>query len=377
MVWLGETLQKLGSAAVKMAQNTSRNNKSTIFEVSYLGLSLLGSWLILRWALKQMDPTKKNVETAKQRKKALSKRLGRPVNTDGQYEDVIAQEVVNPAHINITLQDVGGLDHIIEDLQRNVITPMRRPELFRTSLLRQKRGVLLYGPPGTGKTMLAKALASECNACFINLKASTLLSKWYGDTNKLIAAVWSLAAKIAPTILFIDEVDSLLGHRRAVEHEATTAMKTEFMQLWDGFESASDSNIVVLGATNKRDDLDDAVLRRFSLQYEALRALAERTEGYSGSDLTELCSMAAAIPFHDAAPTQSSPAPLSLRHFEAVLAAYTPPSRAAQETQAAKRRGGRGVADLPAREDSMRVLAAMFNSMLGSQQQESEEEGSV
>ncbi|RMZ53112.1 hypothetical protein APUTEX25_004936, partial [Auxenochlorella protothecoides] len=272
MVWLGETLQKLGSAAVKMAQNTSRNNKSTIFEVSYLGLSLLGSWLILRWALKQMDPTKKNVETAKQRKKALSKRLGRPVNTDGQYEDVskrvIAQEVVNPAHINITLQDVGGLDHIIEDLQRNVITPMRRPELFRTSLLRQKRGVLLYGPPGTGKTMLAKALASECNACFINLKASTLLSKWYGDTNKLIAAVWSLAAKIAPTILFIDEVDSLLGHRRAVEHEATTAMKTEFMQLWDGFESASDSNIVVLGATNKRDDLDDAVLRRFSLQYE-------------------------------------------------------------------------------------------------------------
>lgn len=74
---------------------------------------------------------------------------------------------------------------------------------------------------------------------------------------------------------------------------------------------------------------------------------------------------------------RSSPAPLSLRHFEAVLAAYTPPSRAAQETQAAKRRGGRGVADLPAREDSMRVLAAMFNSMLGSQQQESEEEGSV
>lgn len=321
---------------------------------------------------------------AKERKKALSKRLGRPVNTDGQYEDVIAQEVVNPAHINVTLRDVGGLDHIIEDLRRNVITPMRRPELFRTSLLRQKRGVLLYGPPGTGKTMLAKALAAECDACFINLKASTLLSKWYGDTNKLIAAVWTLAAKIAPTILFIDEVDSLLGHRRAVEHEATTAMKTEFMQLWDGFETQSAANIVVLGATNKRDDLDEAVLRRFSLQYEvrlprapqratilalllarharelgpqyldpglwaevreraglveahppepasersssssdagptlpprpaqgkpgttkgALKLLAERTEGYSGSDLTELCSMAAAVPFHDAAASQ-------------------------------------------------------------------------
>ncbi|KDD73870.1 AAA+ ATPase, partial [Helicosporidium sp. ATCC 50920] len=251
-----------------MTQLAARNSSISIYEVAYLGLSLLGSWLLVRWTVKQLDPTKKNVETAKQKKKALSKRLGRVVNLDGQYEDVIAQEVVNPESISVSLADIGGLDHIIDDLQRNVITPMRRPELFCTSLLRQKRGVLLYGPPGTGKTMLAKALARECGACFVNLKASTLLSKWYGDTNKLIAAVWTLAYKIQPAILFIDEVDALLGARRSQEHEATTAMKTEFMQLWDGFETSTDSNILVLGATNKRDDLDDAVLRRFSLQYE-------------------------------------------------------------------------------------------------------------
>ena len=95
--------------------------------------------------------------------------------------------------------------------KRNVITPMLQPQHFRTSLLRQKRGVLLYGPPGTGKTMLAKALAKECTACFIVIKASTILSKWYGETNKMISAIWTVAYKLQPTILFIDEVDALLG----------------------------------------------------------------------------------------------------------------------------------------------------------------------
>ncbi|EFN59505.1 hypothetical protein CHLNCDRAFT_19045 [Chlorella variabilis] len=325
---------------------------------------MLGSWLILRWALNQMDPNKNAKAMAKLRKKELAKRLGRPVNLDGQYEDVVAQAVINPAAIDVTLEDVGGLDHIIEDVTRNVITPMRHPEHFRSNLLRQKRGVLLYGPPGTGKTMLAKALARECNACFILLKSSTILSKWYGDSNKLVAAVWSLASKLQPCILFIDEVDSLLGQRSHQEHEATTAIKTEFMQaralgglhpaglgragralslpLWEGFETTGRSNILVLGATNKKDRLDDAVLRRFSLQYEVklpnvtqreailrltlqrhareigpeniepqllplgaadggsgLAWLAERTDGFSGSDLVQLCSQAAAVPIQE------------------------------------------------------------------------------
>lgn len=343
--------------------------------------------------------------------------------------------MVNPRQIDITLADVGGLEDIIDDLRRNIITPMRRPEHFRTSLLRQKRGVLLYGPPGTGKTMLAKALARECGASFINIKASTILSKWYGDTNKLINAVWTLAYKVQPTILFIDEVDSLLGARRSMEHEASTAMKTEFMQLWEGFETMPMNNVVVLGATNKRDSLDDAVLRRFSLQYEVklpglaqretilklmlrkhgaevghglvhpvlieeantvsatpaaavangtsepvtsgnrrnsnrnnsnntngapaaiaadprvrpLRDIAIRTEGYSGSDLSELCSQAAAIPVHEyiaameryeteRGEKQPVLEPLSKHHFEQVLEHIVPPSRAAQAAQASVRR---------------------------------------
>lgn len=353
---------------------------------------------------------------AKDRKKQLTKRLGRPINLDGQYEDIIAQEVVNPQQIDVTLKDVGGLDDIIDDLRRNIITPMKRPEHFRTSLLRQKRGVLLYGPPGTGKTMLAKALARECGACFINLKASTVLSKWYGDTNKLIHAVWTLSYKLQPTILFIDEVDSLLGARKSMEHEATTSMKTEFMQLWEGFETMPNNNVVVLGATNKRDALDDAVLRRFSLQYEVklpgksqreailrlmlqrhlaemgpefiedslkedlgfnllngnmegdkkdgspslakprkagsrlrpLRDIAERTQGFSGSDLAELCSQAAAIPVHEyigavekGENKGEGPEPLCKMHFEQVLAHMEPPSRAAQALRAQRRRFSR------------------------------------
>jgi SpoVK/Ycf46/Vps4 family AAA+-type ATPase len=368
-------------------------------------------------------PTRPSTQ-AKDRKKALAKRLGKPIHLDGAYEDVIAQEVVNPASIDVSLADVGGLDAIVEDLRRHVITPVRHPEHFRQGLLRAKRGVLLYGPPGTGKTLLAKALAKECGACFINLKASTLLSKWYGDTNKLIHAVWTLAYKIQPTILFIDEVDALLGHRRALEHEATTAMKTEFMQLWEGFESRPHCNVVVLGATNKRDALDEAVLRRFSLQYEVrlpgaaqreailravlrrhvadvgaeyveptllrdvragparapaglggangagapppraspVRDVARRTEGFSGSDLAELCSQAAAIPVHqyladieaaaaaaargdDAAAAALAPrgvVPLSKVHFEATLEVMVPPSRAAQAAQRRAARGGVG-----------------------------------
>jgi hypothetical protein len=174
-------------------------------QVGYLGLSMLGSWLILRWALKQMDPNKNAKALAKARKKELAKRLGRPVNLDGQYEDVsgrrrpvcicaaaalrrvlpclpssvscpfptaralphgacftqvVAQAVINPAAIDVTLGDVGGLDHIIQDVTRNVITPMRHPELFASNLLRQKRGVLLYGPPGTGARLGGQACGS-------------------------------------------------------------------------------------------------------------------------------------------------------------------------------------------------------------------------
>jgi SpoVK/Ycf46/Vps4 family AAA+-type ATPase len=214
--------------------------------------------------------------------------------------------------------------------------------------LRLAQGVLLYGPPGTGKTMLAKALAKESNACFINVRAAALQSKWFGDAQKLVTAVFTLAWKIQPCIIFIDEIDSFLGTRKSNEHEAVTSMKTEFMSLWDGFITDNDARVMVLAATNRPWDIDEAILRRLPRAFEVplpdarqrqrilsvllrgedvdetlwadeeeeegeegdatehgvgggsvLAEIAAATEGYSGSDLQDLCKQAALLPIHD------------------------------------------------------------------------------
>ena len=172
--------------------------------------------------------------------------------------------------------------------------------------------------------MIAKALAKESNACFINVRAASLQSKWFGDAQKLVTAVFTLAWKIQPCIIFIDEIDSFLGTRKSSEHEAVTSMKTEFMALWDGFLTDNNARVLVLAATNRPWDIDEAILRRLPRAYEvplpdaqqrrrilsvllrgedvdeavwrdgdgALTTLAEEAEGYSGSDLQDLCKQA-------------------------------------------------------------------------------------
>lgn len=135
-----------------------------------------------------------------------------------------------PRDSRIYIADIGGLDSIIEELKESVIYPLTMPHLYShsSSLLSAPSGVLLYGPPGCGKTMLAKALAHESGACFINLHISTLTEKWYGDSNKLVNAVFSLARKLQPSIVFIDEIDAVLGQRRSGEHEASGMVKAEY-----------------------------------------------------------------------------------------------------------------------------------------------------
>lgn len=147
------------------------------------------------------------------------------------YEQTIAMEVVAPDEIPVSFDDIGGLDDIIEELRESVIYPLTMPHLYSgaSSLLSAPSGVLLYGPPGCGKTMLAKALAHESGACFINLHISTLTEKWYGDSNKLVNAVFSLARKLQPSIVFIDEIDAVLGQRRSGEHEASGMVKAEYV----------------------------------------------------------------------------------------------------------------------------------------------------
>jgi SpoVK/Ycf46/Vps4 family AAA+-type ATPase len=241
-------------------------------------------------------------------------------------------DVVAPEDINVSFEDIGGLDHIIEELKESVIYPLTMPHLYSStsSLLTAPSGVLLYGPPGCGKTMLAKALASESGACFINLHISTLTEKWYGDSNKLVNAVFSLARKLQPAIVFIDEIDAVLGTRRSGEHEASGMVKAEFMTHWDGLTSANSTGepqrIVVLGATNRMQDIDEAILRRMPKKFPVtlppaqqrlrilslilkdtkvdrdnfdLHYLVKSMAGMSGSDIKEACRDAAMAPVRE------------------------------------------------------------------------------
>ncbi|KAL6295391.1 hypothetical protein ACE6H2_003533 [Prunus campanulata] len=244
-----------------------------------------------------------------------------------EYESNFVSAVVPPGEIGVRFDDIGALEDVKRALNELVILPMRRPELFsHGNLLRPCKGILLFGPPGTGKTLLAKALATEAGANFISITGSTLTSKWFGDAEKLTKALFSFASKLAPVIIFVDEVDSLLGARGgSFEHEATRRMRNEFMAAWDGLRSKDSQRILILGATNRPFDLDDAVIRRLPrriyvdlpdaenrmkilrifLAQENLEPgfqfgkLSHATEGYSGSDLKNLCIAAAYRPVQE------------------------------------------------------------------------------
>lgn len=176
-------------------------------------------------------------------------------------------------------------------------------------------GVLLHGPPGCGKTLIAKATAKEAGTRFINLDLSILTDKWYGESQKLAAAVFTLAVKLQPCIIFIDEIDSFLRARNSTDHEATAMMKAQFMSLWDGLITDPNCTVIIMGATNRPQDLDRAILRRMPATFHIpmpnvlqrqkileltlenepvaddvdILRLARLTDGFSGSDLRELC----------------------------------------------------------------------------------------
>jgi SpoVK/Ycf46/Vps4 family AAA+-type ATPase len=135
---------------------------------------------------------------------------------------MIAKDAINPENIDVSFDDIGGLEEEKRRLREIVILPFVRPELFnRGKLLRPPKGVLLYGPPGTGKTMLVKAIAKETKAVFINVTLSSLQDKWFGESQKLVRAVFTLAWSLAPAIIFIDEIDSFLRERKDSEQEMT------------------------------------------------------------------------------------------------------------------------------------------------------------
>ncbi|XP_050221289.1 uncharacterized protein LOC126671551 [Mercurialis annua] len=258
--------------------------------------------------------------------KSLKKSL-KDVVTENEFEKRLLADVIPPTDIGVTFDDIGALENVKDTLKELVMLPLQRPELFcKGQLTKPCKGILLFGPPGTGKTMLAKAVATEAGANFINISMSSITSKWFGEGEKYVKAVFSLASKIAPSVVFVDEVDSMLGRRENPgEHEAMRKMKNEFMVNWDGLRTKDTERVLVLAATNRPFDLDEAVIRRLPrrlmvnlpdapnrakimrviLAKEDLSpdvdfdAIASLTDGYSGSDLKNLCVTAAHRPIKE------------------------------------------------------------------------------
>ncbi|XP_058020844.1 spastin isoform X5 [Ahaetulla prasina] len=250
-------------------------------------------------------------------------------NVDSNLANLILNEIVDSGP-SVNFDDIAGQELAKQALQEIVILPSLRPELF-TGLRAPARGLLLFGPPGNGKTMLAKAVAAESNSTFFNISAASLTSKYVGEGEKLVRALFAVARELQPSIIFIDEVDSLLCERREGEHDASRRLKTEFLIEFDGVQSSGEDRILVMGATNRPQELDDAVLRRFTkrvyvslpneetrllllknllskqgnpLTQKELAQLARMTDGYSGSDLTALAKDAALGPIRELKPEQ-------------------------------------------------------------------------
>ncbi|KAG7621688.1 AAA+ ATPase domain [Arabidopsis suecica] len=243
------------------------------------------------------------------------------------FEKRLLSDVILPSDIDVTFDDIGALEKVKDILKELVMLPLQRPELFcKGELTKPCKGILLFGPPGTGKTMLAKAVAKEADANFINISMSSITSKWFGEGEKYVKAVFSLASKMSPSVIFVDEVDSMLGRREHPrEHEASRKIKNEFMMHWDGLTTQERERVLVLAATNRPFDLDEAVIRRLprrlmvGLPDTSNRAfilkvilakedlspdldigeIASMTNGYSGSDLKNLCVTAAHRPIKE------------------------------------------------------------------------------
>ncbi|KAI5740706.1 hypothetical protein M8J76_006341 [Diaphorina citri] len=200
---------------------------------------------------------------------------------DSKLAQVVLDEILEGGS-PVQWQDIAGQEVAKQALHEMVILPSLRPELF-TGLRTPSRGLLLFGPPGNGKTMLARAVATACNATFFSISAASLTSKYVGQGEKL------------PSIIFIDEVDSVLSERKEGEHEASRRLKTEFLLEFDGLHSNSEHRLLVMGATNRPQELDEAVLRRFSKRiYVTLpdsktrKSLLEKLLNKHGNPLSQL-----------------------------------------------------------------------------------------
>ena len=273
----------------------------------------------------RIDPNKYNVETYKKKveeytkimEEVKKKRVAEPEGgKKDSEEDKLAKQLSGTLITetpNVKWEDVAGLEKAKEALKEAVVLPIKFPQLFQEKR-KPWKGILLYGPPGTGKSYLAKAAATETGGKFFSVSAANIVSKWMGESEKLIKGLFDLARQNKPAVIFLDEIDSVLSARSDSENDATRRLKTEFLIQMQGV-GKDDEGVLVLGATNIPWGLDPAVRRRFQkkiyislpdvkarrlmfilnlgntendITEKEFDTLAEMTEGYSGSDIATL-----------------------------------------------------------------------------------------
>ncbi|KAH7325132.1 oligomeric complex COG6-domain-containing protein [Stachybotrys elegans] len=294
-------------------------------------------------------------------------------NLPAGVDEAAAKQILNDIVVHgdeVRWNDIAGLDIAKNALRETVVYPFLRPDLFM-GLREPARGMLLFGPPGTGKTMLARAVATESKSTFFSISASSLTSKYLGESEKLVRALFGLARVLAPSIIFVDEIDSLLSQRSGSgEHEATRRIKTEFLIQWSDLQRAAagretterdrvrgDANrVLVLAATNLPWAIDEAARRRFvrrqyiplpepstretqirtllgqqkhGLSDSDITRLVELTDGFSGSDITALAKDAAMGPLRSLGEallhmTMDDIRPIGMVDFEASLGTIRP-----------------------------------------------------
>ena len=227
---------------------------------------------------------------------------------------------------NVRWIEIAGLENCKQSLREAIVLPMIKPELF-TGARKPWAGILLFGPPGCGKTLLAKAAATECNATFFSASSADLLSKWLGESEKLIGALFKVARLKAPSLIFMDEIDSIATKRgEGTESGGERRVKTQLLSEIQGLKTSHDKPLLVLGATNRPWDLDNAMLSRFekkvyvplpdlparaaifkihtagiesSLDDEDFIELGARSEGYSGRDIANVCREVIMLPIRE------------------------------------------------------------------------------
>ncbi|NXE54365.1 FIGL1 protein, partial [Casuarius casuarius] len=242
-------------------------------------------------------------------------------NIEPKMVELIMHEIMDHGP-PVNWDDIAGVEFAKATIKEIVVWPMLRPDIF-TGLRGPPKGILLFGPPGTGKTLIGKCIACQSGATFFSISASSLTSKWVGEGEKMVRALFAVAQCQQPAVIFIDEIDSLLSQRGDGEHESSRRIKTEFLVQLDGATTSSEDRILVVGATNRPQEIDEAARRRLvkrlyiplpeasarkqivtrlmskehcCLNEEEIELIVKKSNGFSGADMTQLCREASLGP---------------------------------------------------------------------------------